>query len=187
MGHGTYKPCHGCGGTRWRYADRLCDDCAKLLSLGRAVKMDDDHKAESSDGALFRLVPDWPHFYVQDDAIRRELVEAFQALARRVLRPSKSHRDAYAVGVSPLPSETRGRTYFTTFYEKALVYKGPAATGKAIDRLDLAVRAALRSQKESGEREGKDWIMQIASGKMSMSELNEATIEAGRRNRSRKS
>jgi hypothetical protein len=177
MGHGTYKPCHGCGAKGWRYADRLCDECAKLLSLGRAVKMDADHQAESKEEALFRLVPDWPHFYVHDDDIRKELVEAFQALTRRVLRPSKSHRDAYAKDVSPLPSETRGRTYFTTFYEKALVYKGPAATGKAIDRLDLAVRAALRSQRDNGVRQGGDLLGQLARGEITVKKLNDETMK----------
>jgi hypothetical protein len=177
MGHGTYKPCHGCGGTLWRYADRLCEKCASLLSLGRAVKMDEDHQTESKEEALFRLVPDWPHFFVQEDAVRRELVEAFQALARRVLSPSKSHRDAYAKNVFPLPAETRGRTYYTTFYEKALVYKGPSATGKAIDRLDLAVRAALRSQHDAGLREGGDLLAQLARGEISVKKLNEETMK----------
>lgn len=140
--------------------------------------MDEDHKAESKEEALFRLVPDWPHFFVQDDAVRRELVEAFQALARRVLHPSKSHRDAYAKGVSPLPTETRGRTYYTTFYEKALVYKGPAATGKAVDRLDLAVRAALRSQRDDGVRHGGDLLGQLARGEITVKKLNEETLKS---------
>jgi len=177
MNHGTYKPCHGCGAKGWRYADRLCDECAKLLSLGRAVKMDADHKEESKEGALFRLVPDWPHFFVRDDEIRKELIEAFQALTRRVLTPSKSHRDAYAKDVTPIPAETRGRTYYTTFYEKALVYKGPAATGKAIDRLDLAVRAALRSQRDDGIAHGGDLLGQLARGEISVKKLNEETMK----------
>lgn len=177
MSRGTYKPCHGCGEKGWRYADRLCDECAKLLSLGKAVKMDADHKAESSEGALFRLVPDWPHFFIHADDVRKELVEAFQELARRVLSPSKSHRDAYAEGVSPLPTESRGRTYFTTFYRKALVYKGPVATGKAIDRLDLAVRAALRSQREDGVAHGGDLLGQLARGEITVKKLNEETLK----------
>lgn len=177
MSRGTYKPCHGCGEKGWRYTDRLCDECAKLLSLGKAVKMDTDHKAEASEEALFRLVPDWPHFFVADDDLRKELVEAFQALTRRVLSPSKSHRDPYAKDVSPLPSETRGRTYYTTFYRKALVYKGPSATGKAIDRLDLAVRAALRSQREDGIRHGGDLLAQLARGEITVNKLNEETMK----------
>jgi hypothetical protein len=140
--------------------------------------MDADHQADGRKETLFRLVPDWPHFSVQDDAVRRELVEAFKALARRVLRPSKSHRDAYAKGVSPIPSETRGRTYYTTFYEKALVYKGPEATGKAIDRLDLAVRAAVRSQREDGIRHGGDLLGQLARGEITVKKLNEETLKA---------
>lgn len=177
MSRGTYKPCHGCGEKGWRYADRLCDKCAELLSLGKAVKIDAEHQADNKDEELFRLVPDWPHFFVHDDAVRRELVEAFQTLARRVLRPSKSHRDAYAKDVSPLPTESRGRTYYTTFYEKALVYKGSVATGKAIDRLDLAVRAALRSQREDGVRHGGDLLAQLARGEITVKKLNEETMK----------
>jgi hypothetical protein len=139
--------------------------------------MDADYQAESKEEALFRLVPDWPHFFVSDDEIRRELIEAFQALTRRVLRPSKSHRDAYAKDVSPIPTETRGRTYYTTFYEKALVYKGSAATGKAIDRLDLAVRAALRSQRENGIAHGGDLLGQLARGEITVKKLNEETMK----------
>lgn len=178
MSHGTYKPCNGCGAKGWRYADRLCEKCAMLLSLGRAVEMDKDHQTENADEVLFRLVPDWPHFFVYDDAVRRELVEAFQALARRVLRPSRSHRDAYAKDVISLPTETQGRIYFTTFYEKALVYKGPAAVGKAIDRLDLAVRGALRSQHEEGVRHGGDLLAQLARGEITVKKLNEETLAA---------
>jgi hypothetical protein len=140
--------------------------------------MDADHKEESKKEALFRLVPDWPHFFVRDDEIRKELVEAFQALTQRVLSPSWLHRDAYAKDVTPIPSETRGRTYYTTFYEKALVYKGPAATGKVIDRLDLAVRAALRSQRDDGVRHGGDLLGQLARGEISVKKLNEETMRS---------
>lgn len=177
MSHGTYKPCHGCGEKGYRHADRLCDKCAELLSLGNAVKTDAEHQTESKKEALFRLVPDWPHFFIHDDAVRRELVEAFQELTRRVLRPSKSHRDAYAKDVSAIPTESRGRTYFTTFYRKAVVYKGAAATGKAIDRLDLAVRAALRSQREDGVRHGGDLLAQLARGEITVTKLNEETMK----------
>lgn len=176
MGHGTTKPCHGCGGTNWRYATRLCEECAQLLTLGRAVKLNEKHQAEEANRTLYRLVPDWPHFMVREDAVRKELVAAFMDLTRRVLRPSRSRIKPYDKRVTPLPSEERGRTYYTTFYEKALTYEGSKATGKAIERLDEAVRDAIRSQYDQGLEDGGDLLRQLARGEITVAKLNEETM-----------
>lgn len=178
MSRETCKPCHGCGGTRFRDSNKVCDDCATLLSIGRAVKMEEERKADRKRVTLFRLVPDWPHFFVRDDAARRRLVEAFKSLSRHVLRLSRSKAKPYDKGVVSIPVENKGRTLFTTFYEKALVYEGPKVVGEAIDELDLAVRGALRARHNEGLKEGGDLLAQLARGEITVAKLNEETLRS---------
>lgn len=61
------------------------------------------------------------------------------------------------------------------------MWTGTARLGDAITVLDLQVRKALALSREIGEQDGSNLLLQIAQGKLSVNDLTEASIEAGRR------
>lgn len=184
MAFGTYKPCHGCGqGHRYRAVSEVCGDCKAALRAGRAVT----NEAQASDekGVLFRLTKEWPSFYIpsSDPETGRKLREAFEKLARASLKAVRSKKDPYSQGVEALPPEGDTVRYFSTHDAKATLWTGPRRVAAAITELDLAVRKALMLSREIGEEEGSDLLRQIAGGKLSIGELNDLSVEAGRRKR----
>lgn len=183
MAFGTYKPCHGCGKEGYRATNEVCSDCKALLRVGQAVKQEDQEKAEV--GKLFRLTEEWPSFYIPsgDPTAGRALRRAFETLARSALKRVRSKVDPYTDGVEALPPTSDLCHYFSTYDPKATVWTGTARLGAALTELDLQVRKALALVKEIGEKDGSNLLLQIAQGNISVNDLTEASIEAGRRRR----
>jgi hypothetical protein len=180
MAHGTFKPCHGCGEEGYRAVDEVCKKCRGLLRAARAIQQDEEAKAEA--GKLYRLTHEWPAFYIpsNDPETGLQLRQAFERLAHSVLRPVRSKKDPYDPDVLELPPKGDLVNYFSTFDPKATVWTGTARTARALVNLDSQVRKALSLSREIGEQEGSNLLMQIAQGKISVNELTEASIEAGR-------
>jgi hypothetical protein len=184
MAHGTFKPCPGCKQEQgYRGTNDVCDDCQALLRVGRAVTQEQEAQAEK--GVLFRLTEEWPTFYIPsgEPETGAKLRRAFEKLARTGLRAARSKSDPYMKGVEPLPPTSDLCHYFSTYDPRASLWTGTRRLAEAITELDLQVRKALSRAREIGEEDGKNFIMQIAQGKLSMNDLTEATIEAGYRNR----
>ena len=183
MAFGTNKPCHGCGREGYRAVDEVCSECKALLRVGSAVKQEDQAKAET--GKLFRLTEEWPSFYIpsEDPQSGRALRKAFETLARATLKPLRSKRDPYTSEVESLPPTSELVHYFSTYDPKSTIWTGTGRLAAAITDLDLQVRKALELCKEIGEKDGSNLLRQIAQGKLSVNELTEASIEAGRRRR----
>lgn len=185
MAFGTFKPCPGCRGTDYRSPRDVCDKCKKALAIGYAhmEQVEVDGKREPK--KLFRL-EDWPTFHcVGDKFAQEDLLEAFRHLARKVLRRSMKNVKPYDESVTPLPTEKMGRTYFSTYNEAAVVYEGTETVAHAIDRLDMAVREAVRVANDLGEEDGKNFIRQVIAGKVTMEDITEQTIEASKARRKR--
>jgi hypothetical protein len=184
MAHGTFKPCPGCREEKgYRGVNDVCSDCQALLRLGRAVKQEDEAKAEA--GKLFRLTEEWPSFYIPsgDPSTGRKLRKAFEVLARASLKAVRSRKDPYTKDVESLPPTSNLCHYFSTHDPRATVWTGTARLAAAIVDLDDQVRKALALSREIGEQEGSNLLMQIAQGKLSVNDLTEASIEAGQRKR----
>lgn len=182
MAHGTFKPCPGCHEEKgYRGVNDVCSDCQSALRAGRAVKQEDQAKAEAR--KLFRLTEEWPSFYIPsgDPTTGRKLRKAFEELARAAMKPVRSRKEPYTKDVQSLPPTSDLCHYFSTHDPRATVWTGTARLAGAIVDLDDQVRKALALSREIGEQDGSNFIMQIAKGKLSMNDLTEATIEAGRR------
>lgn len=177
MAFGTFKPCPGCGSTRYRLVKDVCDDCKATLRVGRTVTQEEQTKAEAV--KLYRLTKEWPSFYAPNGG--DELRHAFEALARVVMRPVRSKKDPLDQDVEELPPTCDLVHYFSTNPEGSSVWTSSRRVAAAITKLDLAVRKALAACKELGEQDGSNLLLQIASGKISVNDLTEASIEAGRR------
>jgi hypothetical protein len=182
MPFGTYKPCPGCGEKTYRAATSVCDGCKELLRLGRAVQ---ESGIPKEDGALYRLTSEWPHLYYPSDSdsspeLRKDLTACFLALAQASLRRAKTRVKPYDKQVIELPPKSQAN-YFSTYDEDASVLTGSPKVAKAIIALDGAVREAVMDAYHSGERSGQNLLKQIAGGNVTIAQLTEAQIEAGRR------
>lgn len=176
MGFGTYKPCHGCGGTLWKPVSTLCEECQGLLRAGKAVMQEKEAKAEK--GCVFRLPGEWPPFYIPsgDNAVSLRLGKALGTLARRTLKALKSSKDPYAKGVVEVPPQG-GSSYSNSNSRTTTLWAGPKGAGAALVSLDEAMREALLHSYHAGKGDGQNFLMQIAKGEISIRDLNEAHIE----------
>jgi hypothetical protein len=183
MAFGTRKPCHGCGQEVWRAATEVCDECKALLRAGRGVTQED--QVQASKGPLFRLTEEWPGFYIPsgEPGDGRRLRKAFEVLARTALRAVRSKKQPYGEGVESLPPTGDLVHYFSTYDPKASLWTGTRRLADAIVELDIQVRKALELSRTIGEKDGSNLLMQIAQGKLSVNDLTDASIEAGRRRR----
>lgn len=180
---GTYKPCPGCREKGYRRADSVCDPCKELLRLGLGVKAEAESKTEPS--ILYRLPSEWPNIYYPSDSdsepdLHGKLHTAFLALAQAALRRAKTQIKPYDEKVQELPPEGGNVRYFSTYDERASVWTGSARIAAAITKLDTVVRAAVLDAYRTGERSGQNLLKQIASGTVTIAELNEAHIQSGR-------
>lgn len=184
MAFGTYHPCHGCGKTVRRPVEKVCAECEAILRSGRAQKESDDRKSDK--GRIFRLTREWPMIYAPtgNPDTTKNLLRAFETLSRACLKPSKSKITPYDKDVAELPPKGGIVTYFSTFDPDATLWAGTQRVADAITKLDLAVRRTIQEVYKAGEESGSNMLMQLAGGKVSIAELTDAQIEAGRRKRS---
>lgn len=183
---GTYKPCPGCREKGYRRVDSICDPCKELLRLGAAIKAEAESKAELH--TLYRLPSEWPGIYYPVDSdgdpdLHAELNSAFLALAQAALRRAKTRIKPYDEKVQKLPSEGDKVRYFATYDAGASIWTGSPRVAKAIEKLDAVVREAVLDAYHIGERSGQNLLKQIAGGTVTIAELNEAHLQAGRRKR----
>ncbi len=180
MAFGTYKPCHGCGSTGWKSVNTLCEPCQGLIRAGEAMKQEEEAKLEK--GFVFRLSKEWPGIYSpgMDLGARRLLEKAFEELARAVLKPLKSKKGPYSDGVIELP-EHGPKVHYCSYERGATLWAGTKRAAKALTDLDRQIRVNLLLAHEDGKKEGSDLLMQLAKGEVTIRELTDAQIEAGRR------
>jgi hypothetical protein len=183
MAQGTWKPCPGCHQkTGHRPVDSVCKNCIELIQLGCAVQEEGVRKEDKQ--KLYRLSGDWPSIYSPArESVppeKNELLIAFLALARAAMHPAKTKTEPYDESVEALPPASR-QVHYCSYDERATLWTGNFRLAEAITRLDTAVRKAILDSYHEGEISGSDLLMRLASGKISMAEITDAHIEAGRR------
>ncbi len=179
MAFGTYKPCHGCGSKGWKSVNTLCEPCQGLLRAGKALKRATEVEAEKK--TAFRLSREWPLIYIpsSDTEVSRRLERALAEVARVALKPLRSKKDPYSKGVLELPPQN-GRTFSNSNTSTATLWTGTERAAKALITLDERIREAVDHAYAEGKRDGSNFLMQIAKGEISIRELSDAHIEAGR-------
>jgi hypothetical protein len=184
MAHGTFKPCPGCGEESYRSVNKVCHACEGLINAGRAVEAEKSAKVEKGrgKGKVYRLSKKWPGIYNPGSSAenRRTLEKALEELARAALKPLKSTRYAYDDGIAALPPASNS-VHYCSYEEGASLWTCTQRLADSITKLDQAVRDAVLEAYEEGKTEGSNMLMALAKGEVSISELTEAQIEAGRR------
>lgn len=175
----TWKECPGCGEKGRRTRDKVCSACERLLAIGRAVKDEDLKKADK--GATFRLSASWPSIYSPGgDPGDRSLEKAFQEVAQAALKRLKSKVDPYQKDGEALPPASNS-VHYNSHDIGASLWTGSRRLADALTALDTAVRQAILDAYKSGEEAGADLLLRLAGGHVSVNDLTEAQIEAGRK------
>ena len=161
----------------------VCKKCDGALRAGYAISQAEEAKANKT--TLFRLTSGWPGFYLPSDdrKVSDNLSEAFHKLSRVALRSVPSKKDPYDKDVLQLPPQGSAVHYQCTYDSHASIWAGTKRLADAITLLDLCVRRAIAEALKVGEETGSNLLFQLAEGKISINQLSEAHIEAGRRRR----
>lgn len=185
MGRGTKLPCPGCKAENTgRRSDGVCFACRKLLSAAAAQEKYDAER-QVAGKKLYQIPWFWPHIYMHGgrsgshagDVLSKLLVEVLVSAGER-----SSAGDEYGsalvglTGDSLFPDVKRR--------EKSGGCRGsvwvPVEFADNLAALDMSIREAIDAAYESGKAEGQDLISGLASGEVSLQQLNKATIQRKR-------
>jgi len=162
--------------------DNVCKQCQEAIQLGRAIQAEQDRKEDKQN--LYRLGGEWPSIYrPMRESIKPEedeLCLAFLNLAKTAMRPAKTKVKPFDESTQALPPAGR-QVHYCSYDERATLFTGPKRLAEAITRLDAAVRKSLLDSYHEGKIEGSNLLTQLAQGNVSIAELTDAQIEAGRR------
>jgi len=100
------------------------------------------------------------------------------------LKRLKSNDCVNDSGVEPLPPASNS-VHYSSWDAGASLWTGSRRLADALTAMDTAIRAAILEAYHNGKEEGSDLLMQLAGGQVSVNDLTEAQIEAGRTKRGR--
>lgn len=163
----TKKPCHGCGESGYREADKLCGICQKELREARAIIAATEvnpNLAEYRRPWTYYSLPYIPNLGYQNDEISTQFRTAMRELILSLSIPKKEGR-AWTANLSHVidgTSDDEGtilldpaiRETLNTFYKSAL------------QMVDIAYK--------NGKSEGQSFVTQLAAGEISIDQLNKA-------------
>lgn len=179
----TKKPCPGCKEPNTgRELDDVCRTCRRRLNASiEQEELDEKRKSEGEE--LVGIPWFWPYFAVHSnhcsgESIADNLAKAFINLVRTFGRPEPRCSDTidewnWSIPVKQLfPDRQRQESARS---KRSAVWL-PSGCAKAIADLDEAVRKAIDLAYHNGKRKGQDLIGGLASGDISLNELNKKTI-----------
>lgn len=173
----TTKPCPGCGGSTPRQPDRVCIRCVTDITIGREERA----IARTALGplVLYRLREgEWPGYFVPAKQ-QKDLCSSMFRMAFECLTPSRDEWDPWSKDVIEIPEQSGQVHYFSTYSDNPLVMVGRSSQVAAINALDEAIRNAIAAVREEARQDGKNMLLQLARGEVTISQLNEEAI--GRR------
>lgn len=164
------KPCAGCGETpRYgREIDKVCADCEKLIKEAADARA----KAAKKGGSLVKLPRYFPsysasyeraRFWSGSDGIAKHFKAAVEALAKASSSPHAADPVILFRGEE-------------CDYSGALFEMGEEAVA-ALRLLDEKIKEAISEALAAGYQAGQNLLANIASGEITIKELNESTIK----------
>jgi hypothetical protein len=178
----TRKPCPGCGkdggGRLWRCTDELCAGCNRLMQDGRAYRelMDqaqaDGEKIPVRVPADHREVPYVHHGDYGEGGPRKAFEHAFAAIIPLLGHPVAKHQyvDLGAGKVRFIPDRCKVDVGMSAGYRSALLMR--PETADWLDQLFIAVYDMVQHAYKEGQKDGERFVWQLASGDISLDELN---------------
>lgn len=168
------KPCPGCQGTDSirKSADTVCNDCARLLQLAKDRLAED---AARDTGEITVLTKEryyaLPACYPAEGSIEHDnhdrLKKALHSLIWSLSRPCREHSNEEHLEVPTWTDSSRDWGIYRTMRRDQ---------AEMIVALDAAIRAAVDDVSASAYEKGRNLLMSIAEGRVSMDEMNERSI-----------
>lgn len=179
------KPCPACKTTDYyrEDADSICCKCLRILQhakeqMERDAKIDKTEVFVSTCERSYAL-PNWYHLSEQsrpstttNDKMQKAF---FKLISGQVIRDIPGNVHVENEDLLCVPPEQKGHR--REWQRRVVMSK---ATAESINELDTAIREALVEVAEGAYEKGQSLLLGIASGDVSMSDLNKATIGKNR-------
>jgi len=186
----TSKPCPGCGRSKERKPEEVCEDCKALIAQAKAHN-EWAAKLTDTETELVRVPEEhnthaYPQFYMgsprsgrtsRDDGPRRQISNLLARLINQISEPVRN--SVWGTGAAILsnaegPFNQRG---WSRNWENARHLRTmPKATAQTIRDLYDAVANALVETHELSKRDGRNLLFGLAEGDVSVNDFNKATI-----------
>ncbi len=176
MGRVT-KPCPACKGTEYpRSADGICSECERIIRWAK-MRQEDDAKKNGEEISVMTKEVHYalPRYFAGHGrvphAIEEKLSRALHVLIMTMARKGGSHNASLQV-----PEWPKGRDGSWEWKVPMIMRKDQA---EAINALDKAFREFIASLSDESYEEGRNLLLSIAAGKLSMDELNNEHTKKG--------
>lgn len=163
------KPCPSCKTTEYpRAADGICSECERKIRFAEKKYAEDQADADMIDVNTKEVYYALPGYYGLSHAslpskLHDQLKRAMHAM---IMATSRSGGNVKGMCVPEWP-----RTCEKS-YDWRTDRRMKRATAEAINELDKAFREVLKAVADDAYENGRNLLMQIASGSISMEELN---------------
>jgi hypothetical protein len=169
------KPCPSCKGTTYpRDVDGVCSECERLIRYAKRK-----HAEEQADADMIDVETKEVHYAIPyygtahasvPSNVRDPLTKAMHALIMTTSHSGGSQ------GGPLVPEYPKGKEHYG-IHEWKTYRRMKRTTAEAVNALDKALRDVLEFVDADAYENGRNLLMQIASGSISMNELNEKHTE----------
>lgn len=173
------KPCPACKGTDYpRAADGICSECQRTIAWAKMRQADDAKKNGEEISVMTKEVHyALPRYFTKHGSVSSHVTEklskALHALIMTMARKGGSHQAEMHVPEWPKDREHYG----IHDWRMPVVMRKDQA--EAVNALDKAFREFTEAVSEESYEEGRNLLLSIAGGKISMDELNKEHTKKG--------
>lgn len=163
----TTKPCPGCGESKDRKAVSCCRDCMDLIADGR--KFREAARIGGVDSVLYGSAI-YPGYYAMNSTADANLRSAFRDVARGLMDAEGKGYLADRLLLTERPPGYRDATTYVSDPLPGLVWMRPDRRD-ALNRLNLAVSAALKTARDAGIRDGSSILQRLHAGEIGLADF----------------
>lgn len=169
----TQKPCPGCGEAGWRGTNEVCSDCLGLMADGKKWREAIAKKEAEGESEVYSLPYKFRinYFEVREHG-RAASVRLGAAMAQVAKLVSEPCAWQYGRSVARLLITNPGRASDSDLES----FRINPAMAAALQELDQAIRSALNETAATSEKKGSNLLLQLAAGKITADEINDASI-----------
>lgn len=164
------KPCPACRGTTYpRAVDGICSECQRIIAWAKMRQADDEKKNGEEISVVTKEVHyALPRYHYEHGHIEHDIDDCLSKAMHALIMTMARKGGAYNATEWVPPEDAYGsrrhelRAYMVMRKDQA----------EAVNALDKAFRAFVAAVSEAGYEEGRNLLLSIAAGKISMDELN---------------
>lgn len=170
------KPCPACKSVEFpRHADGICSECERLIKFAKKKYAEDQADADMIDVETKEVFYALPGYYGLAHASIPSKYHDQLKKAIHGLIMATSHSGGYQGGLR-VPEWPKGQEGHGV-HDWRLDRRMKRTTAEAVNAVDKAIREVLKFVDADAYENGRNLLMQIASGSISMEELNDKHTE----------